>query len=90
MISDGSGEIPHMLEYSNSQNNLVLINLKGEKKLTNYSISAETIHIPLDGMIKKLEYTIEESGIGIYYFDLYLRENNDEIVLTYKGYAKQN
>ena len=90
MLSEGLGEIPKKIEFSSSKNRLKLTSLKGKKKFTNYSLSSETIQLPLDEMTSNFKYTIKESGLGVYYFDLYMSGNNQEVVLAYQGYEKKD
>ena len=90
MLSVSKGEIFEKIEFSNLKNNLELISLEGDIKIANYFLSSETIELSIDGMTNKLKYTIKESGIGVYYLNLYLHENNQELVLAYKGYEKTN
>lgn len=89
MISEGI-EVIEKIQFSVLKNKLELTNSNGEKKLANYIISSETIELPFEGITYKVKYTIKESGIGIYYLDLYLQEDNQGIVFSYQGYERKN
>lgn len=83
IISIGLGDIPENMMFSNGTK-FDLYSVSGDKRRVELDIKEDYIY-GIDNPHGN-RYDISESGIGLYYFDLFVEIINEEIVFVYKGY----